>query len=85
MFSAYRIDTEFHAIQNSIIIHFYFNHLTKILQQSLFDTISETEQILSNPERPVHKEQSDSLLQVTPAMNPLTRELAITAKRWLTG
>jgi hypothetical protein len=85
MFSAYRIDTEFHAIQNSIIIHFYFNHLTKILQQSLFDTISETEQILSNPERPVHKEQSDSLLQVTPAMNPRTRYHREAVANWLNG
>jgi hypothetical protein len=31
-----------------------------------------------------HEEQPDSQQQVKPAMNPLTCELAITAKRWLT-
>ncbi len=41
MFLAYRIDTEFNAIQNIMLIHCYFNHLIKILCPSLFDTISE--------------------------------------------
>jgi hypothetical protein len=41
MFLAYRIDTEFHAIQDSMLIHCYFNHLNQILRPGLFDTISE--------------------------------------------